>query len=120
LGECDFPWRLAPPSRLVGRAVEIETLYAALSEAVAGDGQVLLISGAPGVGKTALIDELRPMVAEAGGWFVRGKFDQYRRDPESDAVRQALRGLGRLLLAEPENELTSVRARLREALGGNV
>src|SRR4051794_24628368 len=23
LGECDFPWRLAPPSRLVGRAAEI-------------------------------------------------------------------------------------------------
>ncbi len=120
LGECDFPWRLAPPSRLVGRAAEIETLDTALSGAVAGDGQVLLVSGAPGVGKTALIDELRPMVAEAGGWFVTGKFDQYRRDPGSDAVRQALRGLGRLLLAEPEGDLAAVRARLREALGGNV
>ncbi|HZM83931.1 MAG TPA: hypothetical protein VFC19_50075 [Candidatus Limnocylindrales bacterium] len=37
-----------------------------------------------------------------GSWFVAGKFDQYRRDQEFDAVRQAFRSLGRLLLAEPE------------------
>jgi hypothetical protein len=34
------------------------------------------------------------------GWFVAG----YRRDLESDAAHQALRALGRLLLAEPDKE----------------
>ena len=34
-----------------------------------------------------------------------GKFDQYRRDLEFDAANQAFRALGRLLLAEPEDEL---------------
>ena len=68
-------------------------------------------AGAPGVGKTALADQLRPAVTGADGWFVAGKFDAYRRDLEFDAVHQAFRALGRLLLAEPDDEL----ARLRDA-----
>ena len=66
----------------------------------------------PGVGKTALVDQLRPVVTGRDGWFVAGKFDQYRRDLEFDAVYQAFRALGRLLLAEPEDELAEVRERI--------
>ena len=72
----------------------------------------MLVSGAPGVGKTALVDQLRPVITGADGWWVAGKFDQYRRDLEFDGVAQAFRALGRLLLAEPEDELTGVRTRL--------
>ena len=54
------------------------------------------------------------------GWFVAGKFDQYRRDLEFDAVNQAFRALGRLLLAEPEEELARVRERILEAVGANA
>ncbi|HET7863923.1 MAG TPA: diguanylate cyclase, partial [Burkholderiaceae bacterium] len=80
----------------------------------------LLVGGAPGVGKTALVNELRPLVTARGGWFVAGKFDQYRRDASSGAVTQALRALGRLLLAEPAAELGVQRERLLEALGRNA
>jgi len=119
-GERDFPWRLTAPARLVGRQAEIETVRAALAGAIAGRTRAMLVSGAPGVGKTALIDELRPLVTAAGGWFVRGKFDQFRQDPGSDALKQALRGIGRLLLAEPESRLEAVRERLRAAVGANA
>src|SRR6266511_5533690 len=54
------------------------------------------------------------------GWFVAGKFGQYRRDLEFDAVHQAFRALGRLLLAEAENELANVRARILDAVGANA
>ena len=77
----------------------------------------VLVGGAPGVGKTALVDELRPVVTGGDGWFVAGKFDQYRRDLEFDAVHQAFRALGRLLLAEPEDELAEVRGRILAAVG---
>jgi len=43
---------------------------------------------------------------------VAGKFDQYRRDLEFDAAHQAFRALGRLLLAEPEDELARLRERI--------
>ena len=59
-------------------------LEAAFAEALAGRCRGVLVSGAPGVGKTALVDELRPVVTGSDGWFVAGKFDQYRRDLEFD------------------------------------
>jgi len=120
VGEYDFPPRLLPPSRLVGRGIEVAALKAAFEEALAGRCSGVLVGGLPGVGKTALADELRPVVTAQDGWFLGGKFDQYRRDLESDAVQQALRALGRLLLAEPEDELAEVRARILKAVGPNA
>jgi diguanylate cyclase (GGDEF)-like protein len=120
VGERDFALRLLPPSRPVGRTGEIAALRAAFSGAVSGRCRGVLVSGTSGVGKTSLIDELRPIVTADDGWFVAGKFDQYRRDQEFDGVRQAFRGLGRLLLAEPEDELADLRERLLFALGANA
>ena len=120
LGERDFPTRLVPPSRLVGRDTEIAALRAAFDEMMAGRGCGLLVSGGPGVGKTSLIDELRPHVTGRGGWLVSGKFDQYRRDLDSDGTRQAMRALCRLLLAEPEQDVAALRIRLRALLGANA
>jgi predicted ATPase len=112
--------RLLPPSRLVGRDAEVAALEEAFDDALTGRCRAVLVSGAPGVGKTALIDELRPVVTRAGGWFVAGKFDQYRRDLESSGVYRAFRTLARLLLAEPEDELVEARERMRAALGANA
>ena len=120
LGGQDFPLRLAAPSRLVGREEELAALTAAYRGIREGGSRGLLVCGAPGVGKTVLLDELRGLATEHGGWFVTGKFDQYRQDLATDAVAQALRGLGRLLLAEPDEALTEHRTRLLAALGSNA
>ncbi|WP_432969114.1 AAA family ATPase [Dactylosporangium sp. CA-233914] len=120
VGECDFPLRLLPPSRPVGRDDEVAALEAAFEDALGSRCRGVLIGGAAGVGKTALVDELRPVVTGRDGWFVAGKFDQYRRDLEFNAGHQAFRALGRLLLAEPEDELTKVRERILKAAGPNA
>jgi predicted ATPase/signal transduction histidine kinase len=120
IGEHDVSLRLLPPSRLVGRDAEVAALEAAFEEALTGRCQGVLVSGSPGVGKTALVDQLRPVVTGRDGWFVAGKFDQYRRDLECSAGFQAFRALGRLLLAEPEDELSEVRGRIVEAVGANA
>ncbi|GAA3055644.1 AAA family ATPase [Pseudonocardia yunnanensis] len=120
IGEHDVPLRLLPPSRLVGRDPELAMLETAFEEALTGRCRGVLVGGAPGVGKTALVDQLRPVVTGRDGWFVAGKFDQYRRDLEFDAGFQAFRALGRLLLAEPEDKLGEVRERGLAALGPNA
>src|ERR1700681_4740628 len=120
VGEHDLPARLLPPSRLVGRDTEVASLRAAFDGALAGECRAVLIGGVPGVGKTALVDQLRAVVTGSDGWFVAGKSDMYRRDLEFDAINQALRALGRLLLAEPEDQLAQFRQRILVAVGANA
>lgn len=128
LGERDFPTRLTPPPQLVGRDREVAVLAAALdavarpAAAGSGDrpgGRVLLVSGGPGVGKSALVDTLRLRVRRHGGWFVSGKADQVVRD-SSAGLRWALRGLARLLLAEPPSALERQARELRRRLRSNA
>ena len=117
LGERDFPVRISAPSRPVGRDIEIAALRGAFDLAVAGGRRGVLVTGAPGVGKSSLIDELRSVVTAAGGWFVQGKFDQYRQNESTDGMGQALGSLVRLLLAEPEEELAKLRVELIAGIG---
>jgi diguanylate cyclase (GGDEF)-like protein len=116
LGARDFPMRLAAPGRLIGRDAQLATLHDLLHSA---HSTFRLITGPPGVGKTALVNALLPAIAAAGGRFVSGKFDQFRHDLGGDAVREALDLLGSQLLTEPDDVVAGLRDRLREALGPN-
>jgi diguanylate cyclase (GGDEF)-like protein len=120
LGEWDFAPRLSAPSQLIGRAAETAILREAFEEAAQGISRAVLVAGAAGVGKSTLINALRPMVAVRNGWFVAGKFDQLRTGQAAGAFVEAIRGIGRLLLAEPEEEVASTRQRLLDALGSNA
>ena len=119
LGAADFSPRLTP-ARIVDRDHELAQLHQALHQAATGGTSGVLVSGPSGVGKSALLDALRPAVVERHGRYLHGKFDRYRRDREADAVGQAFRMLGRILLAEPEPDLVPLRAHLRQALGRRV
>ena len=119
IGAGDAPLRLGP-ARLVGREMERAALEVAVEDAAVGHCRGVVIAGSAGVGKTALVGELGPAMARRGGWFVAGKFDQYRRDLQSNGVHQVFRMLGRLLLAEPEQTLAAVRERILTTPGANA
>jgi diguanylate cyclase (GGDEF)-like protein len=120
LGERDFPLRLSPPSRLFGRGAELDHLRTAFEKALRGEVAGIFITGPPGIGKTALIDELRPLVSGRRGWFLIGTFDQHGHDITSGPVVLVLRAIGRMLLAEPEATLVEERTRIIAALGPNA
>ncbi|HEX7688291.1 MAG TPA: AAA family ATPase [Burkholderiaceae bacterium] len=120
LGERDFPTHLTAPSRLIGRDAEILALSDAVDASVRTARCAVLVSGSPGVGKSALVGELRTIVTTRGGWFVIGKFEQYRQEAAWTAFRSAMRELGRLLLAEPPAELERQRQRILTSLGSNA
>jgi signal transduction histidine kinase len=121
LGERDFAARLAAPAQLVGRDAELAMLRNAFADAMHTTRRTVLVDGPVGVGKSALINELKPLVAEAGGWFIYGKFDQYQREGStSGALTQALRALGRLLLAQSGDVVAAQRQRILHSLGRNA
>src|SRR5262249_26377056 len=50
----------------IGRGRELSHIDAALADALAGHGRLVLISGEPGIGKTRLADEVSRHAAELG------------------------------------------------------
>lgn len=121
-GRRDAGAQLALSSRLYGREVEVARLSAAFERsrsAERGPGQMLLVEGYAGIGKTALIQQLvRPMVRQRG-YFVSGKFDQVARGLPFGALIQAFGALVQQLLTENEAQLDAWRHTLAAALGSH-
>jgi diguanylate cyclase (GGDEF)-like protein len=120
LGASDFPLRLLPPSRLTAREAEIKALRSAFTASLAGSCNLLLISGPSGVGKTALIQQFRPIVTARNGWFVAGHFERNRNNATTDPLLQVTRRLVALLLAEPDAEIGVMREALAAKLGEDL
>jgi predicted ATPase len=116
LGRSDVPDRFRIPQKLYGREREVGELLGAFDHSAEGFAALLLVSGYAGIGKTSLIQELYKPIVRQRGYFSAGKFDQVARAPYG-ALVQAIRGLFRQLLAEPEERLTQWRDRLSTALG---
>jgi predicted ATPase/signal transduction histidine kinase/ActR/RegA family two-component response regulator len=119
LGQCDRTVQFRVASRLYGRERERAAMTAAFARVAAGARELVLVSGAPGVGKSALVRALMAPIAQDHGYFLEGKFDQYRRNVPYSAVAQALGGLVGLILFEPEERVERWRADLRAALGAS-
>ena len=119
LARYDIPERLPIPDRLFGRGHETAELQAAIGRVRTGTTELLLVAGAAGVGKTALVQVARAAVIREDGYFAGGKFDQLERSIPCAALVQACADLLRQILGEDEAAVDAWRIRLLEALGPN-
>ncbi|BAY50361.1 serine/threonine protein kinase and signal transduction histidine kinase with GAF and PAS/PAC sensor (plasmid) [Scytonema sp. HK-05] len=137
LGLQDVSDQFQIPQKLYGREAEIAALLAAF-ERVAPRGNVgeayrpesgienprfkvemMLVSGYAGIGKSALVQELYKPLTANRGYFISGKFDQFRRNIPYSAIVDALQKLVQQLLGEPDEQVQQWRSRLLTALGSN-
>ena len=98
---------------LVGREGEVSRLDAVVSDLVAGRGQVLLLIGDMGMGKTRLLSELRTRAGDDVTWL-EGACTSYGGQPAGGALVDILRQW--LGVVEGDAEV-AVRTRLRAKLG---
>ncbi|MEO5333433.1 MAG: AAA family ATPase [Magnetococcus sp. YQC-5] len=120
LGHRDRVDVLRFPARLHGREKELKILSDALDQVLGGGKQLLLLTGAPGSGKTALGRELRKSVGALRGRFAGGKFDQLRRDRPMAAMMEALSNLLRQRQADPGPIFEAWRESVRQELGDSM
>jgi predicted ATPase/class 3 adenylate cyclase len=120
LGENDFAPRFQVPQKLYGRQHESAQLLDAFDRVAQGGLEMVLVRGTSGVGKSALVSELHKPLTLRRGYFVDGKYDQYKRNIPFSAISQALDAFCRLLLAESERDLSDWRLKIRRAVGDNA
>ncbi|AWG45992.1 MULTISPECIES: AAA family ATPase [unclassified Massilia] len=119
LASGDVPRQLSIPEKLYGRMGESALLRQAFDRMGAGQRELVLVTGTPGIGKSALVQQLQHAVIEQRGHFISGKFDQLQSNLPYAGLGEAFRKLVRHLLTEPEAALAAWRARIQEAVAPN-
>ncbi|MGJ7581590.1 AAA family ATPase [Variovorax sp. RHLX14] len=117
LGSTDVPDRLLVVEQLYGREAEISELLAAYRNvATTGRTEMVLVSGYSGIGKSAVVNELRKVLVAQHAPFAAGKLEQHKRDIPYATIAQALRSLIANLLGLDREAIASWRIRLLEAV----
>ena len=141
LGERDMCDRFVIPEKLYGREAEVATLLAAFDRVAGRDGEIgettpskihpplskegqggvelMLVAGFSGIGKTAVVNEVHKPIVCQRGYFIKGKFDQFKRNIPFWAWVQAFQNLMRQLLTESTPEVQKWKAKILDALGEN-
>jgi PAS domain S-box-containing protein len=138
VGRWDISSRFQIPQKLYGREREVASLVRAFERVVHPRGEtvqmgdapmasvpqavaeLILVSGYPGIGKTALVQELYKPLTEQRGYFVTGKYEQLQRNVPYFGLIQALQELIQQVLRESEAQVADWRERLLLALGDNA
>ncbi|MCP4132038.1 MAG: SpoIIE family protein phosphatase [bacterium] len=109
------------PHMLIGREKEIDMLIrTAQRVSSAGErSEILLVSGQPGIGKSVLINEVHRLIMSKQGYFIWGKYEQYRRDVPYNAIIQAFQSLVRQVLSESTEKIKQWKNDILTALGPN-
>ncbi len=120
LGRFDPASMLRHSGSVVGRNPQLDALFEAF-EVVASTGRsaAVLVSGDAGVGKTALVEQVRRLLEPARVVFATGKSDPVNTDVPYSALRSALRALIVRLLGEDHASHEVTKAHLRRVLGDN-
>jgi predicted ATPase/signal transduction histidine kinase/DNA-binding NarL/FixJ family response regulator/tRNA A-37 threonylcarbamoyl transferase component Bud32 len=124
LGQADMTDRFQIPQKLYGRETETAQLLAAFEQLnqpanEAKKSQLVLVIGAAGIGKSALVHEIHKPIVARRGYFIAGKYDQLQRDIPYSALSRAFQDLVRQLLTEREAALAGWQEALRQTLGPN-
>ncbi|MFY0583880.1 ATP-binding protein [Cystobacter fuscus] len=105
--------------KLYGRQHEGALLNAASDRVVAGGVELVVVTGQAGVGKTSIAQVLREPVTQAQGYFVSGKFDQFKRYMPYASLNQAFSELIHLLLVKEQQVVAKWKERILAALAPN-
>lgn len=119
-GEHDISDKFQISQKLYGRDREIEILLAAFNRVREGKSEMFLVTGNPGVGKSALVEKIYKPVKQKKGYFIRGRSDKLKANIPYLAIIQAFQNLILQLLAESESQIANWQKQLLAALGNNA
>lgn len=106
-------------SMMTARREEMEILKNGFDYVLEGHCSLSVITGAAGVGKTFLVENVVKELAANHVTYIYGKFRQYDNKPFV-AVSEVIESMVKNLLTLPNKELDSVRKDLIKVLGSDI
>jgi len=119
IGGKDFSERFQIPQKLYGRGKETASLINTFNSICQGTKEILMVTGPTGIGKTALVNEIHKTVVAKKGYFISGKFEQFRRNIPYSSLLQAFQQLIKQILTESEEQISIWKKEITEAIGPN-
>jgi predicted ATPase/signal transduction histidine kinase/tRNA A-37 threonylcarbamoyl transferase component Bud32 len=136
-GGLDILSQLLIPQKLYGRENQVNELLAAFERVrgglannllrkpttleqkspPSGSSELMLVSGYSGIGKSAVVNEVSKPITRSKGYFISGKFDQFKRNIPYASLIQAFNSLLRQLLTETALSLEIWRTKILTAVG---
>jgi predicted ATPase/signal transduction histidine kinase/tRNA A-37 threonylcarbamoyl transferase component Bud32 len=119
IGQLDLFSHFIIPQKLYGRGREVNKLLNAFERISKGQTELILVSGYSGIGKSSLVNEIHKPIVRQRGYFISGKFDQFKRNIPYASLIQAFQELMRQLLTESAESLKNWKSKLLAALDQN-
>lgn len=120
VGQLDLYSQFVIPQKLYGREKEVAILINTFERVNDGATEMMLVSGYSGIGKSCLVNEVHKHIISQRGYFISGKFDQFKRNIPYTSLIQAFQELIRQLLTESSEKIVIWRAKILKALGSNA
>jgi len=119
-GQLDAMSQLSIPQKLYGREKQVEQLLQIFERVSKGGSEIVMVCGYSGIGKSALVHEIIRVSTHQHGYFIFGKFDQFKRNIPYESFNQAMRSFVNQILMESQTQLAQWRETLLNALGVNA
>ncbi|MEH2133316.1 MAG: AAA family ATPase [Nostoc sp.] len=117
-GKLDKFSQFTIPQKLYGREKEVVSIMSAFERVSVGRSEMMLVSGYAGIGKSCLVNEIHKPILQQKGYFISGKFDQFKRNIPYTALIESFQELTQQLLTESSEKIIVLKQRLLEAFGG--
>ncbi len=122
IGQRDICDRFIIPEKLYGRKQEVERLLEAFKRVSEIENrenklnqarsEIMLVAGFSGIGKTAVVSSIHKPIIKQRGYFIKGKFDQFKRNIPFSAFVEAFRDLMAQLLSESDAQLSTWKSKI--------
>ncbi|MGH1395852.1 MAG: AAA family ATPase [Trichormus sp.] len=119
IGQLDLYSQILIPQKLYGRETEVATLINAFERVRLGATEVILISGYSGIGKSSLVNAVLQPIAKSKGYFIVGKFDQFKRHIPYVFLIEAFQQLIQQILTENSQSIATWKTKILAAVGTN-
>lgn len=115
----DYSDKFQIPQKLYGREKEIGVLLDSFDRICKGKKEIMMVYGYSGIGKSAMVNEIHKSVAAKKGYFITGKFEQFKSNIPYYSLIQAFQQLIKQILTESEEQIAAWSSEILQAVEPN-